>query len=467
MRQLSIPFEQNTEQKTDLTGRERIRWILSQDLDFHSLGSEKDSHVLHSFPAKFPPQLPARFIEELTEPGDTVLDPMMGSGTTVLEAYLADRRAVGFDIDPLAILISRVKVTPLDKLGVARVGNSIIERAVKEVRENSDQLKRKTRKQWDGKSRDFIDYWFVEETQLELAALVSEIEKVEDAKLRAFLNLALSATIITKSGGVSLSRDLAHTRPHRVKVLLSKDGEVLFGKAFSEDASNHRLRHQMKILRSPFEEFEKSFKRNLKYLEPAGSGAFKPYIHYGNAQNLPLESESIDLIVTSPPYASNAIDYMRAHKFSLVWMGYPVEKLGNKRKKYIGGEMLKGFEFLNLPKFTEKIVKRISEKDAKKGQVLHRYYSEMTRTIREMFRVLKFGKTAVVVVGSSTLRGVDVQTHNCLADIGSGLGFDCVEIGERSLDRNRRMMPAGADIDMDSQIQKRMHKEYVICFTKS
>ena len=157
-------------------------------------------------------------------------------------------------------------------IGLARVGNLIIERAAKEIRENSDHVKAKIREQWDVKSREFLDYWFAEETQLELAALVSEIEKVEDAKLRAFFNLTLSATIITKSGGVSLSRDLAHTRPHRVKVLLSKEGEVLFGKAFSEDASNHRLRHQTKILRSPFEEFEKSFKRNLKYLEPRDSG---------------------------------------------------------------------------------------------------------------------------------------------------------------------------------------------------
>ena len=65
--------------------------------------------------------------------------------------------------------------------------------------------------------------------------------------------------------------------------------------------------------------------------------------------SLPLEDASVDLIITSPPYASNAIDYMRAHKFSLVWLGYPIDNLSKKRKEYIGGEMLKDVSYEKLP----------------------------------------------------------------------------------------------------------------------
>ena len=53
--------------------------------------------------------------------------------------------------------------------------------------------------------------------------------------------------------------------------------------------------------------------------------------------SLPLADGSVDLIVTSPPYA-NAIDYMRAHKFSLVWLGQPIANLSHLRSKYIGAE---------------------------------------------------------------------------------------------------------------------------------
>jgi len=74
--------------------------ILSEDLNFHQCASNYASHSVHSFAAKFPPQLPRVFIEGLTDPGETVLDPMMGSGTSVVEAFLCNRKAVGFDIDP-------------------------------------------------------------------------------------------------------------------------------------------------------------------------------------------------------------------------------------------------------------------------------------------------------------------------------------------------------------------------------
>jgi DNA modification methylase len=78
-----------------------MRDLLNLDLDFHEETSTYSSHALHAFAAKFPPQLPGIFIDRLTKPGDTVLDPMNGSGTTTLEAYLHNRRAIGCDIDPL------------------------------------------------------------------------------------------------------------------------------------------------------------------------------------------------------------------------------------------------------------------------------------------------------------------------------------------------------------------------------
>lgn len=65
---------------------EKLIELLQSDLDFHNRGSDYFSHNLHSFPAKFPPQLPKLFIEELTEPGEIVLDPMVGSGTTIVES---------------------------------------------------------------------------------------------------------------------------------------------------------------------------------------------------------------------------------------------------------------------------------------------------------------------------------------------------------------------------------------------
>lgn len=442
-----------------------VELLLQRDLNFHDQESQYAAHNFHAFPAKFPPQLPKLFIGALTSPGDLVLDPMQGSGTTLLEAQLAGRRALGFDIDPLASLITSVKSTPLNPLEVQQVGNAILVQATRSFQQRSPELLHALENRWDADTRQFVDQWFATDTQLELMAIVNEIEKIEPPELRKFFKVALSATIITKTGGVSLALDLAHTRPHRAKLVYSRSGEILEGAELLENPPRN-LQYMTKTLRSPLVEFQKRIQANLKGLSSAVEQHPESRIVYGNAQALPIRDESVDLIVTSPPYASNAIDYMRAHKFSLVWMGYPIQALSEKRREYIGGEVVSQFSFEQMPVYTSRVIADIQALDPNKAFVLHRYYSEMRRVLSEMFRVLKPGRSSIVVVGNSEMRGRDTETQNCLTEIGKSLGFEAPAIGVRSLDRNRRMLPAGGKIDRNSQIQKRMHEEYVIGFYK-
>ncbi|MFQ5639366.1 MAG: DNA methyltransferase, partial [bacterium] len=439
---------------------------LTDDLDFHNHSSSYATHNFHSFPAKFPPQLPSKFILSLTNEGDIVLDPMMGSGTTVLEAFLTGRKAIGFDIDPLAVLGARVKTTRLKAMELTENYRSILYNARNQVKHERDHLNKELADRWDLKTKEFVDYWFALETQMELIALLLQITKIQNEKVRFFFELALSATIITKSGGVSLALDLAHTRPHKAKIVIDQDGTVICGKELDENSSP-RLSILTKKLRSAIDEFEKRCLKNIASLVNSAPGAIEPEIKFGNAQNLPLGDEVVDLVVTSPPYASNAIDYMRAHKFSLVWLGHPIDDLSFKRKEYIGGEDTMNTEFEELPKVPAKIVADMTRIDPKRGKVLHRYYSEMKRTLQEMFRVLKPNKAAIVVVGNSMMRGKDTQIPYCLAEIGKTIGFEVPKIGTRKLDRNKRMLPAAATLDNNSQIQQRMHAEYVIGFYKS
>jgi len=459
---------------------EKMVDLLSRDLDFHSEKGSYASHNFHAFPAKFPPQLPHRFIDALTHPGDTVLDPMMGSGTTVLEAFLLGRYGLGFDIDPLALLLAKTKVTPLDSRYLMQVVKEIVERARRAANEERVELENRLATLWTPKTQDFVEYWFAHDTQIDLLALISEIEQIADKEVEAFFKLALSAIIITKSGGLSLALDLAHTRPHRAKVVMDPAGQIVVGRDLSSN-SFRRVKLLTKRLHSPFEEFEKRAQQNIRGLPIKSSARPQPYltglfghepdrilpgIALAHAQALPITGNSVDLIVTSPPYASNAIDYMRAHKFSLVWLGYKIDDLGEKRKEYIGGESTTRFVFEPLPEHTEAVVVDITKRDKRKGRVLHRYYSEMMRTLREMYRVLKPGKAAIVVVGSSVMRERDTETQICLAEIGQTIGFQVPHIGIRKLDRNRRMMPAGTHPDLDSRIQQRMHEEHIIGFYK-
>jgi DNA modification methylase len=419
--------------------RESFRSLLAGDLDFRGQDSRYASHNYHAFPAKFPPQLPRKFIEALTARGDVVLDPMAGSGTTIVEAFLAGRDSIGVDIDPLALRLCQTKTTYLPVEEVKRVGETVIEQALHDLDYQKQKLQRELENRYGEAEMKFIDYWFLPRTQLELMALLQHIEQIPSPDIRAFLELVFSGTIITKSGGVSMARDLAHTRPHRI-----------------ED----------KVPRSALGEFRKRMIKNLESLSALPPAKCITRLFRGNAQNLPLPNNTVDLIVTSPPYASNAIDYMRAHKFSLVWLGFSIAALSELRSEYIGHDAVSGYTLIDLPPHTWQVVQSVAKVDSKKANTLHRYYSEMTHCLVEITRVLKPGKAAVVVVGSSTMRGVDTQTDVCLGEIGKQAGLELVHIGAREIDRDKRMMPARRNAPKQTQIEERMHHEYVIGYLK-
>ena len=429
------------QRSSDLADPQQVALALQGDLNFHGQNSAYASHSFHAFPAKFPPQLPRTFIQALTQPGDIVLDPMMGSGTTIVESVLLDRQGLDTDIDPMALRICQVKTTNINVEQAAQIGYELLDKARHQAQNYADEILQRLATRFPEAEKKFIDYWFLPNVKIELLALLEEIEQVEPTNIRAFLEMVFSAIIITKSGGVSRARDLAHTRPHRV---LDKKS------------------------RSPLVEFPKRLKKNLKSGVALNSGPGHARLLRGEAQSIGLADNSVDLIVTSPPYVANAIDYMRAHKFSLVWFGYRLNQLAYLRRQYIGHDALNGVELRPLPKRVADVVSHIRQADAKKAKVLHRYYSESILFLREMLRVLKPGRAAIVVVGSSTMRGIDTQTGRCLIKIGESLGFASVGVAVRKLDRDKRMMPARQRRNQNStQIEDRMHEEHVIAFIKS
>lgn len=419
--------------QTFKAGKEVFKTLLQSDLDFNNdRKSQNQRHFWHPFPAKFPPQLPSVFIENLTEANQIVLDPMAGSCTTLLEAALLNRQAIGFDIDPLSLMLGQAKINNISLEKAKEAGLEILTLAEFNLKTNKECLEKSLEKRFDEETRKFVDYWFLTETQFELEALLSEIEKLEDTNIKDFLQLVFSGIIITKSGGVTRGRDLAHTRPHRVLEKCPNAALTEFGK---------RL---VKLTSIKVGNFETAIR-----------------LKQGNAKSLSLPDESIDLIITSPPYANNAIDYMRAHKFSLVWFGHKISTLKEIRQKYIGAEAtLNGME-TDFPPHTAEIVHRLTASNKNKGKSLTRYYAEMQAVIREMYRVLKPERACAIVVASSVLCGIDVETHRCLAEIGQKEGFELVTIGERVIHRDSRMLPT-SKTKTDSQIEARMHNEFVI-----
>ncbi|MFQ5902414.1 MAG: DNA methyltransferase [Candidatus Binatia bacterium] len=411
-----------------------MKRLIGQDLTFGTPRSPRALHNTHAFAAKFPPELPRLFIEGLTNPGEIVCDPLAGSGTAVTEAMLLGRIGVAIDLDPLAVKLSATKTTLQNPEQVKQAATRILE-SIRVAGLPADPWPA-LRKRYDERVAEFFRYWFTPRTIQELNALIERIRRVRNLSVRRALEVAFSSAIVTKSGGVSLARDLAHSRPHKV--------------------ADKKIRPALNAFA---ERVEKLYAGLSIILEAAG----RAVTIMGDTRSLPLADNCVDLIVTSPPYA-NAIDYPRAHKFSLFWLGEPYDSLAKRRQGYIGAEVKERFDF--LPSSTATLaVESVGRRDKRKAAILFRYFRDMHQALQEMYRVLEPARAAVIVVGSSRVRDIDVQTPLAIAELGAGAGFKLVGMAERPLSRNHRLMPV-AHKSTRAGIEARIHEEQVIAFLK-
>ena len=79
------------------------------------------THCHYKYPARFSPQFVSAAISTLSKPGDVILDPYMGGGTTIVEAMSNNRRAIGCDLNSLAVFIAKVKTSNLSRLDEAAI----------------------------------------------------------------------------------------------------------------------------------------------------------------------------------------------------------------------------------------------------------------------------------------------------------------------------------------------------------
>lgn len=431
--QLRLAFQPEPEPPTseNIDVGQTLADLLRGDLTFERERTSFRTHNVHAFAAKFPPQLPRLFIKELTRPGECVLDPMAGSGTALVEAAMAGRRAVGVDLDPLASLIAKVKTTAFELPTCLARGHDVLRRAAKKAHRLSEA---ELRAVYSKPVIDFFRYWFEDGAVGELHALAEAIQRVRDADSRAFLKVVFSSVIITKSGGVTRARDLAHSRPH--------------------------LDLRKKVHQSPMGAFSKRLMSSVEALEDMVDAPGCAFVIRGDARRLPISDESCHLIITSPPYAANAIDYMRAHKFSLMWFGHGRTELSQLRGRYIGAE--RRSPTLEVPSEAgNRVLYTLRRKDERRAAVVAHYFREMEVALREMLRVTAKGRAAVIIVGSSTIRGVGINAPTVLAELASSVGFLLIGVGWREIVRNARMMPVSHRSRREG-IEARMHEEGVV-----
>jgi DNA modification methylase len=418
------------------------------DLDFRGQDTRHGVHALHPYAAKCPPQLVRYGLRYYSRAGDVVLDPMAGSGTTLAEARRLGRHSIGYDIDPLARLIAEVKLSNTDDREIAEAYLKVFRRTEDDLcalngrNVPPDVLQRATPPDFPNREK-----WFDHDVATELALLTHHISTVRtSAEVRRFLWVAFSSLILAKVS-VANARDIIHSRHHYF--VHERRPDVLA-----------RFRTRVGQMRDRMAEFHQQCRaiENIRTI-----------VRLGDARSLPEETESVDLIFTSPPYAT-ALDYPRAHFLAVAWMeqvlGVNLEQYRARADHYIGSNHglareVKLDASLGKYEITKRVLSELAQRSARHAAIIQRYFLNMAKVMGEAARVLRQGCHALIVVCPSHIRKVDVPTHDVFREIGGALGLALKQQYSRTIDNRRRLLPY-----MQKEFGNRMSTEYILIFRK-
>ncbi|MFH1439581.1 MAG: DNA methyltransferase [Candidatus Woesearchaeota archaeon] len=345
---------------------DKIKW------DFKYSQTQYLTHKYHSYPARFIPQIPRAFIQLFSKEGDTILDPFCGCGTTLVESTLLKRHSIGNDFNPLATLLSKVKTTSLSDKKLIKIDSLI---KLIETRIKKNNLKESDLPELPNRN---ISKLFSKEMLKELQVIKNIVKTLEakDKNLYHYLLIALSATIRA--------------------IIESENGDNILG-------IFERKINQMNNLMKEYR--KNTHKTDIKLIN-------------GDARKLDISSESVDLIVTSPPYV-NALDYYRVHMYNMLWLGMDYNEF---KINEIGGHS----HFL-----------------ANRFRLLAEYLGDMLRAMIEMNRVLKNGKYCAIVVGSSSIDYELIESYKHFTSMAKYIGFEYVKTIFRNINKSSKYFVNG------------------------
>lgn len=377
--------------------REMVSWI--------KVG-ERATHYLHSYPAKLLPQIAHFFLAAsvLSKQGDTVLDPFGGTGTVALEALLSGRNAINADANPLARLIAQVKTRTLSEDELLSAFEGV-------------QTRYKLARAGKPPSVVNLEYWYSASDIRALCRLRSAVFAERNKPLRDFMLVTFS----------SVCRRISNADPRFSVPVRRKDiGEV--------DVATRSL---------VWDQFENQFFANAERFCSLRQLGFKSRARHcvgDDARDLHvpgdwddlgkkrLPDSSVDLIITSPPYAG-AQKYIRASSLSLGWLGLAGSgELRSFERRNIGREHLDLGEVQCIAKsgldHADTLISAISRDNPRRAAIVATYLAEMKLALTEAVRTLRPGGHFVLVIGDNQVCGREFASSLYLTQILNDLGLD-------------------------------------------
>lgn len=370
--------------------------------------ADRLNHNVFRYPAKFHPPVARALIEGYTRPGETVLDPFCGSGTTLVEALVSGRSGVGTDVDPLAVLVTKAKIRRYDLEALEATVSSLRDRLTK-MRDADVAL-------WGGMENEIpqcdfasalpalaeyvpalprMDHWFRRRVVLQLAAIRGLAEAEPAPGTRDFLRLCFAAIIRNASNAdpvpVSGLEVTSHMRAKEANGR-SIDPYGLFATALNKNLAAMR-------------DFEEARHRSCY-----GRAAIADARHLSECGTGP-----VDAVITSPPYLT-AVDYYRRHTLEMYWLGLTstdVERL-ELLPRYIGRDKvgqrhLSDEESESGMDLARTWLPHFGDIKPERARAFTYYCIGMSKALARLSELVAVGGPVVIVVGNVRFTGKPVS----------------------------------------------------------
>lgn len=359
------------------------------------------THTIHKYPAKFIPYVPKWAISKYLKDDKKklVLDPFCGSGTTLVEAILNSHDCIGIDIDPLAVLISKVKTTRIEPKKLLNVKRDVLSRIEKPP------------KQLFRPELETLEHWFNDKSIHDLGLLRSIIDEYkEDKDIYDFLIVTFSSIIrkVSNADDQSQKTYVSHTNIKTPPLVLP-----IFVKRL--ELYSNRL----------IELYEQANKHSNVIVTKNDARSLTGLWEKNNWNQ-------VDLAVTSPPYIK-AIDYIYNQMAEYFWIGdifgLETQKKQNVYKKeYVGTKQVSAKIYKNhIPKTgideIDVLVAKIKEKDLKHAYIVAKFFVDMEQNFKEVQNILNENSHYVMVIGNNSVSGYNVPSHEFLIKCAEKVGL--------------------------------------------
>ena len=402
---------------------------------FNGSSTRDYTHVYHDYPARMIPQVARKLITKYGQSAKTLYDPYCGTGSSLVEGLLEGLDVYGTDINPLARLIAEAKtdysINPDDLSN--EIANFQVNIYRKDLKLNIPEIRN-------------VETWFKSQVLEPLGKIRHYIDNIQDSHIRRFFQVAFSETV----------RESSNTRKGEFKLFRYAPDKL---KTHSPDPYKIMLSKLERNFRG-YAQFNEMMKKLEKHPKATILGLNSVY-------DIPckeLPEESIDIVVTSPPYGDShtTVAYGQYSRLSSEWLSLiNGENIDNK---LMGGKSLKGMP--ELPsKDLNAAIQVIYERKPPRALEVASFYLDLYSSIKNVSKLIRKGGYACYVVGNRTVNSVLLPTSIAIKDFFEANGFEYVATHIREIP-NKRMPMKNSPTNIAGETSSTMLNEHIVVMKK-